>query len=174
MMGKEIYVVQNPEFVGSIIRDNRGISLLEEKNALKKQLHEQVSEIYEQLNVLEKEIEPLLLQELYDSGVLKQAIWNITFSSTGLVLESNCKKHERLANLFQNDYHCSIKIEKDIDIRFDDWEIRLIFKSISKGIEFINKHEIKTNIDEFKSKREQLKLELNELEKFITKLEKVK
>ena len=150
------------------------MSLLEEKNALKKQLHEQISGIYDQLNVLEKEIEPLLLQETYDSGVLKEAIWKVTFSNRLLVLQSHCEKHKKLANLLQHDHHCTIKIEKGIDIRFDDWDIRLIFNSISKGIEFINKYEIKTNIDQFKSKREQLELELKELKKFIKKLAKVK
>ena len=150
------------------------MSLLEEKNALKKQLHEQISGIYDQLNVLEKEIEPLLLQETYDSGVLKEAIWKITFSSTSLVLESHCKKHQKLANLLQHDHHCTIKIEKDVDIRFDDWDINLIFKSISKGIEFINKHEIKTNIEDFKLKRDDLKRELQKLEEFIKKLSTLK
>lgn len=150
------------------------MSLLKEKNELKKQLYEEIDEIYKKINTLQKEIEPLLIQEMYDSGILKEAIWEISFSNNNVSIKSNCRKHEKLSDLLQKDHHCNIKIESGVIIYFDDWEITINFKSLSKFIDFVNKNEIKTDFNDFKQRRDQLKSEIKEIDDFIKKLSKLK
>lgn len=146
------------------------MNFLEEKNAVRQALAGQIDDLQRQLYKIDTELDECKVQLVLEQGILKESLWRIERHSH-LILTSHCKKHKNLADILQNDYHCSQKIADGVTLRFDDWDISLVFGTTQKGLEFIKEYELKTDLEDFKLKYEEQKKELDSLGDFLKSLE---
>ena len=148
---------------------------LEKKIAARKKLSDRISVLYAQSSKLDKELGEIKIKYALSKGLLKVATWRLDGSREDqLVLSSHCKKHEELADVLQEDHHCSQVIAEGVKLRFDDWDISLQFDSFERGMAFIKEQGLQTNLKDFKAKCATLKQSVTNLEAFIGLFEKSK
>lgn len=152
------------------------MNFLERKNATRQALAGKIDDLQRRLYKIDTELDKYKIQWVLERGILKESLWRIEkrFGLVGqnpLVLTSHCKKHKNLADILQNDYHCSQAIADGVMLRFDDWDISLMFGTTQRGLEFIKEYGLKTNIEDFKLEYEERKKELNSLGGFLKSLE---
>jgi hypothetical protein len=148
---------------------------IERKIAAQKKIRDRISVLYTKSAELDEKLGEIKIKYVLSKGLLKVATWRLDGSREDqLVLSSHCKKHEELADVLQEDHHCSQVIAEGVKLRFDDWDISLQFDSFERGIAFIKEQGLQTNLKDFKTKCAALKQSVANLEAFIGLFEKSK
>ena len=148
------------------------IKILEEKMAENQKQQEEISQkiqgLHEERGKLDRQLDKLKVQYVLKSGLISEQAWKIDeFDLRKIRLTSQIRKHSKFSKLLQKDYHCSIKFDEGIILYFDDEDICFSFDSMEKGLDFIKKWKIKTNIDALRGKKEGMEKELNNLRSYI-------
>ena len=151
--------------------NNKLETLLEQKKALDEQCHE----IYEQQMKLDRELFQEKLKTVFESGALRETKWQVIpdikvkksrdFST--FTLFGHHRNFKKLSNLLETDYHCSCKLDENSEIRFDDGDIRLIFKNDKIAFAFVMKHQLPLDLSAIEEQRDEHKKNYEAIDDFL-------
>ena len=146
---------------------------LAEKKVQFKELEDQLNALFEKRSELDEASKELKRQYVLSCPeILSEAPWSINFSKQSFWLESHGRKHKVFSELLQSDYHCSVDLEPGIELHFADDDISVHFDSLKRGLDFIEKYKVKTNIDQYRDREKKLEEELRTLREFLARFGK--
>jgi hypothetical protein len=147
------------------------MSRLEEVKNRIKNINQQTDILYQELSDLESELLSLKFKEMISSGALTESFWRTKYQFGGLVLYSNDHSHQKLAQLFEINYHCSNN--------FDGWrlyinegEISIVFEDFDKGLSFIKENNIKIDLKNINDRLKEANKVVKDITTFVEKLGK--
>lgn len=167
----------NPEeFTGAI----KSITEKEPYHRLTK-LAKEKEKLQDQIRALcnvEEELDKDIMKAKYDIAILENAFtivpWGISNSQlsglSSVTLFSDDKKHRRLSNLLQGDYHGRVLLEDGIIVSFADWDIYLNFDTIERAKEFIKRVGIKIDTKRIEEHTAKAQSEVDKLRQFLDEI----
>ena len=89
-------------------------------------------------------IEKVKVKILWHVKLLKEIKWVPVRSGMSLtaVVKGQGEVLDKLRELLQDEYHCGVKIDEGVELRFDDSDVALVFDSDAVMDEFFKKSEI--------------------------------
>ena len=107
--------------------------------------------------------------EIFRSGALTESYWKTSDHGDSIGLYSDTRRHKKLAELFEDNYHCSSDF-KAWSIYFNDGEISLSFKDSEKALDFVKLYGLKINLSEIEKSLLRLSEQKEKIEKFVDKI----
>lgn len=125
--------------------------------------------IYGRQEIIRKELTELQKQYVLISGIISEAEWKMEFgvSRERLSLYSDTRKHPKFSKILQSNYHCDMKFEDGVTLIFSDDDICFQFDSLSRGLDFISKWGIRTNINSLIEEKKAQEKKLRNVDEFI-------
>jgi chromosome segregation ATPase len=135
-----------------------------------KEFEVEVNEIYGRQEIIRKELIELQKQYVIVSGVISEAEWRMEFTVSSrerLSLYSDTRKHPKFSKILQSNYHCDLKFEDGVTLIFSDDDIYFQFDSLGRGLDFIFKWSIRTNINSLIKEMEAQEKRMRDVGEFI-------
>jgi hypothetical protein len=147
------------------------MSRLEEVKNKIKNINQQTDILYQELSDLESELLSLKFKEMISSGALTESFWRTNYQFGGLVLYSNDHSHQKLAQLFEINYHCSNNFD-GWSLYLNDGEISIVFEDFDKGLSFIKENNIKIDLKNINDRLKEANKVVKDITTFVEKLGK--